>query len=215
MGSRTRVSPDRGDNNYRGLSESRSLLLKNCAFETPRLLVKEWHLLSSGDWQQQELGQVVAALLTEPVTRSLPTSWHGSYTPDRAREWIKQRDREGATLLVIDKLTQRPVGLLILLQMRAEEEDGDREVRLGYLLAEDAWGQGIASELVRGFVGWCRNQTSISSIAGGVALDNPASRRVLQKNSFQLVQSQDEIAQDEQLYRLRLHSASCLPEDKY
>ena len=107
-------------------------------------------------------------------------------------------------MLVIDRLTQRPVGLMILLETQAEEHNGDREVRLGYLLAEDAWGQGIASELVSGFVGWCREQTSVSSIAGGVALDNPASRRVMQKNGFELVQRDGEIAQDEQLYRLRL-----------
>ena len=93
---------------------------------------------------------------------------------------------------------------MILLETQAEEHNGDREVRLGYLLAEDAWGQGIASELVSGFVGWCREQTSVSSIAGGVALDNPASRRVMQKNGFELVQRDGEIAQDEQLYRLRL-----------
>lgn len=180
------------------------MLLRNCTFETQRLLVKEWHSLSSSDWQQQELPKVVAALLTEPVTRSLPTPWQGSYTTERAREWITQRDRESATLLVIDKLTRRPVGLMILSETQAEENSGGREVRLGYLIAEDAWGQGIASELVGGFVRWCREQTSVSSIGGSVALDNAASRRVLRKNGFQLAQNEDEISDDEQLYRLRL-----------
>ena len=42
----------------------------------------------------------------------------------------------------------------------------------------------------------------ISSIAGGVALDNPASRRVLQKNGFLLVENEEELDQDEQLFRL-------------
>lgn len=143
-------------------------------------------------------------MLTEPVTRSLPASWQGSYTTERAREWIEERDEEGATLLVIDRLTRRPVGLMILSETQSEQDNGGREVRLGYLLSEDAWGQGIASELVSGFVGWCREQTSISSITGGVALDNPASMRVLQKNGFQLVQRENETAQDEQIYRLRL-----------
>ena len=180
------------------------MLLRNCTFETGRLLVREWHSLSSGDWQQQDLAQVVATLLTEPVTRSLPSSWQGSYTVKRAHEWIKERDSEGTTLLVVDRLTDRPVGLMILLETQVEEGNGERDVRLGYLLSEDVWGQGIASELVSGFVGWCREQTSVSYVTGGVALDNPASMRVLQKNGFQLVKSEDEIAQDEQLYRLRL-----------
>ena len=181
-----------------------SLLLRNCTFETARLLVKEWHSLSSGDWEQQELEQVVAALLTEPVTRSLPASWQGSYSAGRAREWIKERDSEGETLIVIERLTQRPLGLVILVETQAEEDNGGKDVRLGYLISEDVWGQGIASELVKGFVGWCRKQASILSITGGVTSDNPASRRVLQKNGFQLVHSEDQGAQDEQIFRLRL-----------
>ena len=64
--------------------------------------------------------------------------------------------------------------------------DGDAiEVRLGYLLAEDAWGQGYASELVEAFVGWCRQHPPIASIVGGVARDNVASARVLTKSGFE------------------------------
>ena len=183
---------------------SRALDLGNCSFDTARLMVKEWHSLSPCDWRPQELGDVVASLLTEPVTRSLPTSWQGSYTPERARGWIEQRNREGTTLLVIDKRTRRPVGVTILMEPQADKDASGREVRVGYLLAEDAWGQGIASELVKGFVAWCREQASISSIAGGVAPDNPASRRVLQKNGFQLVRTEGDTTQGEQLFRLNL-----------
>ena len=180
------------------------MVLRTCQFETERLLVKEWHSLLTSDWQQKKLAQVVVDMLTEPVTRSLPESWQGSYTIERAEGWIKERDDEGTTLLIIDKLTRRVVGLMILIEMEAQDGSGDTEVRLGYLLSEATWGKGIATELVNGFAGWCRRQTSISSIAGGVALDNPASRRVLEKNGFQLVQSGDEVLQNEQLYRLSL-----------
>jgi len=178
------------------------MVLRACTFETDRLLVKEWYSLSPSDWQQEDLAEVVATILTEPVTRSLPPSWQGSYSIDRAREWIKGRDKEGTTLLVVDKLTHQAVGLMILFEMKAEEGNGGADVRLGYLLSEDTWGRGIASELVNGFVGWCRGQESISSIAGGVAHDNLASKRVLEKNGFQLVRSGDDVAQGEQLYRL-------------
>jgi len=178
------------------------MVLRDCTFETQRLLVKEWHSLSPSDWQQEDIAEVVASILTEPVTRSLPSSWQGSYSVDRASEWIKGRDREGTTLLVIDKFTNQAVGLMVLFAMQAEEGNGQADVRLGYLLSEDTWGRGIASELVNGFVSWCRGQESISSIAGGVAHDNIASKRVLEKNGFQLVRSGDDVAQGEQLYRL-------------
>ena len=180
------------------------MVLKTCAFETKRLLVKEWHSLLPGDYQRHQLSDVVVEILTEPVTRSLPEPWQGMYTIERAREWIKERDNEGTTLLVIDKLTPKAIGLMILVETELQEGNGGTEVRLGYLLSEATWGKGIASELVNGFVSWCRERTWISSIAGGVALDNPASSRVLEKNGFQLVQSGDEVAQGEQLFRLSL-----------
>ena len=164
--------------------------------------MKEWHSLSLSDWRQLGLAEVVAGILTEPVTRSLPPSWQGSYSIDRAREWIKERDKEGTTCLAIEKLTHQVVGLLILFEVQAEEGNDVSDVRLGYLLSEATWGKGIASELVHGFVSWCRGQESISSITGGVAYDNPASKRVLEKNGFQLVQSGDNVTQGEQLYRI-------------
>lgn len=117
---------------------------------------------------------------------------------------MKERDAEGSTFLVIKKTTQQAVGLMILSEMQAEEGNGEVEIRLGYLLSEATWGKGIASELISGFVSWCRGQESISSIAGGVADDNPASKRVLEKNGFQLVRSGDDVTQDEQLYRLNI-----------
>jgi len=178
------------------------MVLRDCTFDTQRLLVGEWHSLSPSDWQQEDLAEVVASLLTEPVTRSLPPSWQGSYSIDRARDWIKGRNREGTTLLVIDNITNQAVGLMILFAKQAEEGNGQADVRLGYLLSEAAWGKGIASELVNGFVSWCRGQETISSIAGAVAYDNPASKRVLEKNGFKLVRSVDDVAKGEQLYRL-------------
>ena len=180
------------------------MICTRCAFETERLLVRNWHAISSRDWQQQELAHAVATMLTEPVTRSLPPSWQGSYTAERAREWIAERDAEGTTLLVIDKSTKQAAGLMILFETDTEDSGNDIEVRLGYLLSEMMWGKGLASELVRGFTGWCRAQSSISSIVGGVARDNPASRRVLEKNGFRLIQSESEIVQDEQLFCLQL-----------
>ena len=91
---------------------------------------------------------------------------------------------------------------MILFGMEAEEGKDDTDIRLGYLLSEGSWGKGFASELVQGFVNWCVGQTSIASIAGGVARTNHASRRVLEKNGFQLIQTENEVVQDEQLFQL-------------
>ena len=116
-------------------------------------------------------------------------------------------DQEGTTLIAVNKSNGQAVGLVILFEMEAEGSCGI-EVRLGYLMSEASWRQGFASDLVDGFVGWCREHTSISSIAGGVPLDNPASKRVLEKNGFQLIQSAYEIDPEEELYRLSIRYSS-------
>ncbi len=59
------------------------MVLRACRFETERLLVKEWHSILPSDWQQRELAHVEAAILAEPVTRSLSAYWQGSYTIER------------------------------------------------------------------------------------------------------------------------------------
>lgn len=143
----------------------------------------------------------MSTMLTPSVMRSLPRGWQGAYTIGRAKEWIRERDREGATLLVLERSSETPVGLLIL----DESDDGEAErtVRIGYLLSESAWGRGLASELVQGFVTWSR-AAGVETILGGVGCDNVASQRVLEKNGFDSEPGADDSA--ELLFRLRLQS---------
>ena len=81
---------------------------------------------------------------------------------------------------------------------------GRTEVRIGYLLSESAWGKGFATELVGGFVAWCRQYASLQSVAGGVERGNVASIRVLEKNGFYAVADNGDAHNDDQLFRLSL-----------
>ena len=153
----------------------------NYSFETTRLLVKEWHSFPDESRLSQNLTDIVKDILTPNVTESLPPAWQGHYTADRVRDWIKQRDAEGVTLLIVDKEFMNPLGLVILFDMT--KGSNIAELRLGYLLAESAWGKGIGSEVIKGLVGFCQNQP-VASITGGVAKDNLASKRVLEKSGF-------------------------------
>lgn len=124
---------------------------------------------------------MVAGMLTEPVTRWLTPSWHGPYAQQRAAEWIEARDAEGPVLLVQDRSTGDPLGLVLLYE---EPTDEGVEVRLGYLLAEHAWGRGLGGELLKGFVAWCRARGDVRTIIGGVAPENAASIRLLARLGF-------------------------------
>lgn len=153
----------------------------DCRFETDRLTVGAWHRLAFET--ALDLEQVVSDLLTETTTAALPEAWRGGYSRERARRWIGERDDESPTLLIIDRESRQPLGLLIL--FGEPIDDGRRiDLRIGYLLDEAVWGRGLAGELVAGLVGWARRQSGIASLSGGVSADNPASARVLTRNGF-------------------------------
>ena len=169
-------------------------------FQTERLLVNEWHSVANQESSPLDLADVVRAILATPVTRTLPEVWQGPYTVERARDWIKERDLEGTTLLVVERSSRRPIGLVVLFE-EDEARLGGPDIRLGYMLAESVWGRGFASELIRGFVGWCR-RAGVVSIMAGVQRGNVASRRVLEKNGFVCVARDEDVG--EQLFELRL-----------
>lgn len=168
-------------------------------YSTDRLLVKEWHSLTSDDWQEQDLAVLVKSILTPQVTRYLPPSWQAPYTLERAEAWIAERDDEGVTLLAVEKSSGNAIGIVILFESDKDQYGSD--LRLGYMLAESSWGKGLASELINGFVIWCR-KNNIRSVTGGVEDDNIASRRVLEKCGFIQIPS-DERAR-EQLFVLQI-----------
>ncbi len=59
--------------------------------------------------------------------------------------WIADRDHEGTTLLVVEKSSRTPVGVIILFES-TREGTCTVDLRLGYLLSEDSWGQGFACD---------------------------------------------------------------------
>ena len=164
---------------------------KLCKYDTDRLVVNQWRSLST----DKEMARAVMKILTPRVTRPLPENWQGEYSEDRATRWIEKRDQEAALLLILDQSSENPVGLMILND--GDEEHSRLNIRVGYMLDEAAWGQGFASEVLRGLISWCKT-VAISSIVGGVEQDNIASQRVMEKNGF-VAQASDD---GELLFRL-------------
>jgi RimJ/RimL family protein N-acetyltransferase len=57
------------------------------------------------------------------------------------------------------------------------------QIHLGYMLAEESWGKGIATELVSGVVQHLPTGRQIT-VMGGVGNDNLGSAKVLEKAGF-------------------------------
>ena len=154
-------------------------------FETKRLLVTSWRNQITETAGEQDFAETVMKILTPTVTKGLPEEWQQIHSVDHAIAWVKNRAEESAFLTVQLRPDHEVVGLMFLY----ESNPADRQIdlRLGYLLAESAWGKGLGSELIKGLVEWCRNNSAIRSISGGVEVDNIGSIRVLEKNGFRRV----------------------------
>jgi len=158
---------------------------EDLSFETDRLVVSDWnHALDLG----RDLASIVARLMSPATTQSLRDAWRGEYSVERTERWITERNAESSNLLVTDRQSNEPVGLLILFLIPDDDAPADvwggDEVRIGYLFDEAVWGRGLASELVAGLVDWSREHDGIGTLIAGVGEPDGASARVLVKNGF-------------------------------
>lgn len=157
------------------------------AFETDRLSVGPWHEVAAR--LDVDLARVVSEMLTVRTTVALPESWRGDHTVESTRVWVSDRDSDSSMLLITESASHQPVGLLVLAEVPLSGPGVD--LRIGYLFAERAWGQGLASELVSGLIEWARTQPRIRRLTGGADPANRASVRVLEKCGFGLVEDSD------------------------
>jgi len=151
-------------------------------FDTDRLSIRNWSVLLDDPVRRPILNDALATALTGPVLAHLPDQLQMT---DPAREiagWIDARAAESVGYTVHTRHDDTLLGLLMLVEIA--EDYGSRAWHLGYLLAQWAWGQGYASEMVVGLVDACRAAGPMRLI-GGVGHGNPASARVLEKAGFQ------------------------------
>jgi RimJ/RimL family protein N-acetyltransferase len=135
-------------------------------FQTKRLLVAPWTLRLG----QPNYHEVLREMLTPLVLAHLPPPLQVVADIDA---WVADRNAESDVYDL--SVVGTSIGLLILAQI----EPG--QIHIGYLLAENAWGKGYASELVQGLVVAAPLN---ATLIGGVDSKNPASARVLEKAGF-------------------------------
>ena len=135
------------------------------ALRTERLLLRA---LSPAD-----AGWISEAIARPEVQRMLPSVPHPHRSADTDR-WLAARSRWPGNYAIT--MGGAPLGVVTLALASGRPE-------LGFWLARDAWGQGIATEaagaaLARHFA------KSAANVPSGHIIDNLASRRVLQKLGF-------------------------------
>lgn len=161
---------------------------QRCRYDTQRLKVSSWMDQVKESEDESMFVERVVKILTSNVTKALPAGWQNVTKTEGAQKWIKERDEESHFLSVQLSATSKIVGFVFLYEYMPGEKYYD--LRFGYLLSEDVWGQGLGTELIEGLVSWCKEAGDIRSITGGVETTNIGSIRVMEKAGFTIAEKE-------------------------
>jgi RimJ/RimL family protein N-acetyltransferase len=147
-------------------------------FTTSRLTAERLH--------ESHLADLVALHLDPDVSRYLG----GVRSPEETKAYltvnIEHWERHGFGLWVLRTQTGEFAGRA---GIRHVVVDDQAEVEIAYTFRRALWGQGLASEITRALTRIGLLQLRLRSLVGVVAVENAASRRVLQKSGFALERS--------------------------
>lgn len=101
---------------------------------------------------------------------------------DAAEEWLRKRRFQGRLGFMVG-IYNREGRLLGAIGL------GGISTALVYFLDEECRGQGIGTEAVRAFLDYAKARFALKTIFAGVFTDNPASRRLLEKQGFRVTGS--------------------------
>ena len=146
------------------------------SFNTSRLNVIEINS-SSAKLEQTALVNALPAILTPAVVANLPGYFQGIDSIAAAEKWLANMLNE-CRLLMLQSQHQEVVGLLFIY---TENHDA----HIGYLLAEQYWGQSLAFELLQGFINLAGTQSQWHKLIAGVDESNTPSIKLLKKLAFE------------------------------
>lgn len=139
-----------------------------------------WQQALGDQDRKRQLIEQLRILLVPAVTQHLPPTWQVDPATQDFELWIEARVPDAATSMVCLRGTPQMIGLLVL--PGALEADS-AILRIGYVLGRAHWGQGYATELVRGLIDWARD-AGVSTLHAGVEVENAGSVAVLKKAGF-------------------------------
>jgi len=147
------------------------------SFKTSRLNVFE----ISSDTPKSDIECLLSqipTLLTPMVVKNLPPYFQDMKSETDAQIWLEKMLSESRFFVLSQSDLKSAVGFLF-----AYVENAD-DVHIGYLLGEEYWGEGLASELLQGFIAYTAKTESWSRLIAGVERGNQASSRLLLKLGF-------------------------------
>ncbi|HLH12963.1 MAG TPA: GNAT family N-acetyltransferase [Methylovirgula sp.] len=135
-------------------------------------------------WPRASDSAAVTAFASLPEVAQMTANIPHPYPAKEADRFIFRARAENAEgkalhLAITRKSAVRPVFGLV-----SAIANGESEVEIGYALAPEMWGKGYATEAVRMMIDTVFALTPVLRILANSRVNNPASRRVLEKAGF-------------------------------
>ncbi len=146
-------------------------------YETSRLNVFE----TDGALKPSDLSKLldrIIVLLTPAVVENLPPYFQNINSLSEAREWYERMLVESHLFILKDKGDNSIIGFLFAYI------ENDCDAHIGYLLGEKYWRQGLATELLKGFINYAGKKEDWGKLIGGVDKSNVVSSKLLIKLGF-------------------------------
>jgi len=150
----------------------KALVIKNKKF-----ILRPWRLSDA---------QSLAKHINHPTIALFTISIPYPYTLKNAKDWLNKIERRKDTtdnnsLYWAIEIDGQAVGGVSLRHLEM-----GHKAELGYWLGAAYWGQGIMTEVVKAVKGFAFKKLKLKRLWAGCFNINPASRRVLEKNGFEL-----------------------------
>ena len=162
------------------------------SFNTARLNVIEVNS-NAAKSERTALVKALPSILTPAVVANLPSYFQGIESKLAAEEWLNKMLKE-CHLLMLQSSESEIIGFLFIYS-------DNPNAHIGYLLAEQYWGKGLAFELLHGFINLAYTHPQWHKLIAGVDKSNTASVKLLNKLSF--IQ-QDEVVNNMLFYEFDL-----------
>jgi RimJ/RimL family protein N-acetyltransferase len=140
-------------------------------------------------WPRAADAAAIAAFAALPQVAQMTANLPHPYPPKEADRFIFKARAENSGGRALHLAITRKSGPRPVLGLVSAGADGEIEVEIGYAIAPEAWGKGIATEAVRMVIDTVFALTPAARIVANSRAHNPASRRVLEKVGFAYIDS--------------------------
>jgi len=149
--------------------------------ETERLIIRPW--------QEADLRDINAYASVPGVGEMAGWPYHKSL--DESRKILQMFMNGKNEFALFHRLDKKVIGSFAIKPSSWANED-ERYMHLkmkdiGYVVAKEYWGQGLAPEAAKAIINYCFTQLELDAITCGHFKTNPQSRRVIEKCGFKLV----------------------------